>query len=287
MISLHRITAQFWFANRAQVLVAISVLLCIICMPSQLRGQWPASGGSPGWTGGNVGIGTANPGAKLEVNGGGANGGMLLYSGGTSNYTFLALGRTTYEAMIAMSPGPGNFSPAAQAGDLVIRSEGKNILFTTDSGSTNQMYLKNGGWVGIGTVTPGQCGGSTFTCLLTVNGAMAAKEIIVTTGITADYVFKPDYHLKPLTEVASFIQEHHHLPEIPSEAEVKVNGISVGDMQVKLLAKVEELTLHMIQAEERNNRLDQQNRELRERLARLEARNGKNDAEPSDSGEKR
>jgi len=43
-------------------------------------------------------------------------------------------------------------------------------------------------------------------------------------------------------------------------------------MQAKLLAKVEELTLHMIQAEERNNRLDRQNRELQERIARLETR---------------
>jgi len=51
-------------------------------------------------------------------------------------------------------------------------------------------------------------------------------------------------------------------------------------MQAKLLAKVEELTLHAIQADERNNRLEQQNRELQERMARLEVRN------PSESGTK-
>jgi DNA-binding transcriptional MerR regulator len=51
---------------------------------------------------------------------------------------------------------------------------------------------------------------------------------------------------------------------------VKEKGVSVGDMQAKLLAKVEELTLHMIQADERNSRLEQQNQELRDRLARLE-----------------
>jgi len=65
--------------------------------------------------------------------------------------------------------------------------------------------------------------------------------------------------------VNAYIQAHRHLPDIPSEAEVKEKGVSVGDMQSKLLAKIEELTLHMIQQ-------DKENRELRERIARLETR---------------
>jgi hypothetical protein len=68
-----------------------------------------------------------------------------------------------------------------------------------------------------------------------------------------------------LSEVNAYIQAHHHLPDIPSEAEVKAQGVSVGEMQSKLLAKIEELTLHMIQQ-------DKKNRELRERLAQLETR---------------
>jgi hypothetical protein len=71
-------------------------------------------------------------------------------------------------------------------------------------------------------------------------------------------------------EVAGYIQANHHLPDIPSADEVKQKGMGVGEMQAKLLAKVEDLTLHMIQVEERNNRLEQQNQELRDRLARLE-----------------
>jgi hypothetical protein len=73
-----------------------------------------------------------------------------------------------------------------------------------------------------------------------------------------------------LREIGAYIQANHHLPDIPSASEVKEKGVSVGEMQSKLLAKVEELTLHMIQAEERNNRLEGQNQELRDRLARLE-----------------
>jgi hypothetical protein len=70
--------------------------------------------------------------------------------------------------------------------------------------------------------------------------------------------------------VNAFIQANHHLPDIPSEAEVKEKGVSVGEMQSKLLAKVEELTLHMIQQEKDNNALRDQNRDLQERVARLE-----------------
>ncbi len=105
---------------------------------------------------------------------------------------------------------------------------------------------------------------------LAVNGNITAKDVMVTNTGWSDYVFQPGYRLPPLREVGAFIQANHHLPGIPSEAEVKAKGVSLGDMQAKLLAKVEELTLHMIQADERNNRLDEQNRELRDRLARLE-----------------
>jgi len=80
----------------------------------------------------------------------------------------------------------------------------------------------------------------------------------------SDYVFDPKYRLKPLSEVASFIKVNGHLPDIPSAKEVEAKGVNLGDMQSKLLAKVEELTLHMIEAE-------RENRELRERIARLEA----------------
>ena len=92
----------------------------------------------------------------------------------------------------------------------------------------------------------------------------------MTSAAWSDYVFRPGYRLRPLREVGQYIQENGHLPGIPTEAEVKEKGVSVGDMQAKLLAKVEELTLHMIRADEQNSRLEQQNQELLERLARLE-----------------
>jgi hypothetical protein len=87
-------------------------------------------------------------------------------------------------------------------------------------------------------------------------------------------VFQPGYRLQPLGEVRAFIRKHNHLPDIPSEAEVKEKGVSLGEMQAKLLAKVEELTLHLIQQDEKNRELrknlTRENQELRQRLALLE-----------------
>jgi hypothetical protein len=127
------------------------------------------------------------------------------------------------------------------------------------------VYMPSGK-VGIGTTNP--------QYLLSVNGNIGAKDIIVTNTGWSDYVFQPGYRLRPLSEVAAFIQRHRHLPDIPTEAEVKEKGVSVGEMQAKLLAKIEELTLHMIQQDKDNQQLRAQlaeeNRQLREQLRQLE-----------------
>jgi hypothetical protein len=81
---------------------------------------------------------------------------------------------------------------------------------------------------------------------LDVNGTIRAKEVIVETG-WADFVFKDDYYLPTLFDVESHINKHGHLPDMPSEAEVKKNGIRLSEMNTKLLQKVEELTLYVIQ----------------------------------------
>jgi hypothetical protein len=62
-----------------------------------------------------------------------------------------------------------------------------------------------------------------------------------------DHVFYPDYQLRPLAELEQYIKQNHHLPEIPSAKEVKENGLDLGDMQGKLLLKIEELTLYTIE----------------------------------------
>jgi hypothetical protein len=100
-------------------------------------------------------------------------------------------------------------------------------------------------------------------CKLAVNGLIAAKDITVTNTLWPDYVFRPEYRLRPLGEVEEHIRALGHLPGVPSAREVEEKGVSVGEMQGKLLEKVEELTLHLI-------RQEKENRALRERVARLE-----------------
>jgi hypothetical protein len=91
-------------------------------------------------------------------------------------------------------------------------------------------------------------------------GIYTTKLKISTTG-WADFVFDPSYKLKPLSEVESFIKSNHHLPEIPSEAEVKAEGIDLADINSKLLMKVEELTLYII---EQNKQLELQTKTNKE-----------------------
>ncbi len=104
---------------------------------------------------------------------------------------------------------------------------------------TDALVITTTGKIGIGTANPSQ--------KLDVNGTIRTREVNVTTSGWADYVFLPDYELKPLSEVERFIEEHGHLPNVPSEKEVLDNGVNLLQMNVKLLEKVEELTLYMIE----------------------------------------
>lgn len=78
-----------------------------------------------------------------------------------------------------------------------------------------------------------------------------------TTG--ADYVFDSAYHLLPLDSVNTFIQKYHHLPGILSAKEMQKDGLDVGNNQMKLLQKIEEMTIIII---EQNKRIDKLEKEI-------------------------
>jgi hypothetical protein len=104
-----------------------------------------------------------------------------------------------------------------------------------------------------------------------VNGEIMTKSVRVTLDGFPDYVFESTYDLMPLSDVESFIQEYGHLPNMPSEAEVLENGLGLGEINVILVEKVEELTLHLIQKEKDMETLSNQNEEIKARMDKLEA----------------
>ena len=212
---------------------------------------------------GNVGIGTISPSDKLQV--GDFN--------NTGNYKITIPGVYNFEQIKIGQYGNGACGLEFVNHTSVFSSYGVRLLSNVDNGiaglqiqtasPTNsyndlnyqtQLAVNTNGNVGIGTTNPDQ--------KLTVNGKIHAQEVIVDLNVPADYVFAKDYTLMPLQKVEQYVQQNSHLPEIPSAAEVKQQGLSVGEIQNKLLQKVEELTLYAIQQNKKIEAMEKRIKEL-------------------------
>lgn len=123
-----------------------------------------------------------------------------------------------------------------------VESTGNLILKGTGNSSINGNLL-----IGATNQFPG--------ARLTVGGAIACKEVKVDITAGADFVFDEGYQLKSLEQIGAFIQKNKHLPDIPSESEMKKEGLSINEFQIKLLQKIEELTLYTIQQNEQIKQL--------------------------------
>jgi hypothetical protein len=204
---------------------------------------------------GNIGIGTKNPSAKLSV------------LGGISKLTLIGIDGTfdnliKYGHKSDLESGT-NFANRWHGIDATITAgspENNKLKFRLYAGGSGNgapidvMALLGNGYVGIGTVSPGY--------KLDVIGTIRAREIKVDlTG--ADFVFENEYKLMPLNELEKFIKINKHLPEIAPAKEMQEQGANLGDLNTKLLQKIEELTLYTI---EQNKKLQLQN----EKINRLE-----------------
>lgn len=107
---------------------------------------------------------------------------------------------------------------------------------------------------------------------LTVAGKIHSRAIHVSRQAGADFVFANDYKLTNLEELEQFVKNRKHLPEIPSEAAMIKNGLDVGDFQIKLLQKVEELTLYMIEQNKAMKSLRAKYQQVSQELKALKAR---------------
>jgi len=151
---------------------------------------------------------------------------------------------------------------------LVIEG-GKSGVY--DVAVTNKFYIKGTGNVGIGTKNP--------EAKLAVNGKIHTKEVKVDLIGWSDFVFEKTYKLPTLREVEEHIKEKGHLKDIPGAKNVERNGIYLGEMDVKLLQKIEELTLYTIMQEKEIKDLQEQNKlfkSLFRRGSKLEKDTGSN-----------
>lgn len=90
------------------------------------------------------------------------------------------------------------------------------------------------------------------------------NNLVATTTSFPDYVFYPEYDLMPLEKVEAHIKKHHRLPNMPSEEEVIQNGLDLGKINLLLVEKVEELTLHLIESQKALRSLEKQFEEFKQ-----------------------
>ena len=176
-----------------------------------------------------VGVGTHEPVEALHVVGSSKlEGNVHVGVGTTVSCSYIETSERIYRT------GHHGTSLAFGGADLVMRTAGSNTLACYN------------GYVGVNGYP------STSGAKLQVNGSCQATEFISGTTTYPDYVFEDDYKLMPLDELAAFIAEEGHLPKIATEKEVEAfGGVKLGELQIQLLEKVEELTLYTLQQEER------------------------------------
>jgi hypothetical protein len=118
-----------------------------------------------------------------------------------------------------------------------------------------RMYIDPYGKIGIGCIPPYPGTGS---YLLYVEDGIVTREVKVMAGTFPDYVFKTGYQLLSLPELKTFVNTHKHLPGIPSEEDVQKNGgIQLGEMQILLVKKLEEMTLYILEQQGKIDELNQ------------------------------
>ena len=199
------------------------------------------------------------------------NGDVEVVSGALSTSGYQDFMGTKVTAILGDDYNEYTCFGSARGGMIRGSDEGYLILSGNPNGYGNRnvyinRYTSNGdvimtagsGQVGIGVSDPQHkldVAGIIHAEGLIAEGEIRASEIIVsTTG--ADFVFADDYQLRPLSEVKAFITENKHLPEIKSAQVMQENGVGINELQIQLLQKIEELTLYILQQEERIKALE-------------------------------
>ena len=174
----------------------------------------------------------------------------------------IGIGTPATGDLISLKRGWGDYIRFARTQDAGYWSlhnpqggERLDVYNVSAGGTTNFgiFSLHNSGKITIGSVaTPGDYRLYVERGILTERLKVSLKS----TTDWADYVFASDYKLKPLSEVEAFLKKYKHLPNVPSADEVVSTGIDVAKMDAKLLEKIEELTLYIIDFNKRVETLE-------------------------------
>nr|WP_247716559.1 tail fiber protein [Sinomicrobium weinanense] len=208
---------------------------------------------------GSTGMGITSPESKLDIYARG-DGVSLLKLNTERPWEFMQVGTGAATSLALRASAGLKYFKIQSPGGV------DNASFrVSDTPADNRIFLlTQGGRLGIGTVSP--------DAELTVKGKIHSQEVKVDLAgaVAPDYVFKKDYYLRSLEEVQNHIKEKGHLPGIPSAKEMEKEGINLKEMNLKLLEKVEELTLYTLQQEEKFKYKNEQISNLENRIRTLE-----------------
>lgn len=181
---------------------------------------------------------------------------IIWFKGGTNHYYFnspVNITPVVYDGVQNALPYQETNGPARSyktGVDLYVNPNGLSGGGTAFFNGGGISYF--GSNVGIGTYNPGNY-------QLAVAGNVHAQAVNVDMTGWSDFVFEPSYKLTSLADVKNYIDQNHHLPDVPSEEQVKKDGIDFGQMNSKLLKKIEELTLYLI---DQNKYMLKQNKQI-------------------------
>jgi NOL1/NOP2/fmu family ribosome biogenesis protein len=235
------------------VMFSIGIAFSFVAASAQTTNTFPLNG--------SAGIGTLSPSSYYH---GGNNKVLEVYNPNTTlnsqAHIVLTTGSTINNSGAGtvswVSKNSTGFQGMAYIGSSLEGDATGNaaarLIFATSNGTsapTAKMTISKDGNVSIGTDNP-------QGYRLAVAGSMIAESVKVKLqGAWPDFVFAKDYALPPIAETEEHIRENGHLPGIPSAAEVAKNGIELGEMNKKLLQKIEELTLYLIEQNKRIQKL--------------------------------
>jgi hypothetical protein len=193
---------------------------------------------------------------------------------GANGQTIIGSGCRIYSGAYDGVSSYGDFRTNTGSGNTVISAPANTLFLNYDHGTGGVNFCDgasnivarvegNGGGyfngnIGIGTT-------DTRGYKFAVAGNAIFTKVVVKALPWPDYVFHSTYRLRPLSEVEEYINQYHHLPEVPTAEEVEKNGLDVGDNQATLLKKIEELTLYVIEQQKEIKALKKDMEQLKKR----------------------